>query len=103
MPAFEARLRDFEAANTQVMGISTDSIFSHEAWAKSLGGISYPLLGDIHREVVKKYGVYWPDMNANTRATFIVDRQGKIRFIEKYGRGELPDPEKILAEVRKLH
>src|SRR3989304_745513 len=60
MPAFEARAKDFEAAGTQVVGISTDSIYSHEAWARSLGGISYPLLGDIHREVVKKYGVYWP-------------------------------------------
>jgi len=103
MPAFESRLRDFEAAGTQVMGISTDSIFSHEAWAKSLGGISYPLLADIQREVAKKYGIHWPDMNANTRATFIVDKQGEIGFIEKYGRGELPDPEKILAEVKKLH
>ncbi len=102
MPAFEARLKDFEAAGTQVVGISTDSVFSHEAWAKSLGGISYPLLADIHREVVKKYGVHWPELNANYRATFIVDKAGRIRFIERYGKGELPDPDKILAEVKKL-
>jgi len=102
MPAFEARIRDFEAANTQVVGISTDSIYCHEAWAKSLGGISYPLLADIHREVVKQYGLHWPDLNANYRATFIVDAQGTIRFVERYGRGELPAPEKILAEVKKL-
>ena len=49
------------------------------------------------------YGIHWPDMNANTRATFIVDKQGRIGFIEKYGKGELPDPEKILTEVKKLH
>ena len=103
MPAFEARLKDFEAAGTQVVGISTDSIYCHEAWAKSLGGISYPLLGDTHREVVKKYGIHWPDLNANHRATFVVDKDGKIRFAERYGKGELPDPEKILAEVKKLH
>ena len=102
MPAFESRLRDFEAADTQVVGISTDSIYCHEAWAKSLGGISYPLLGDIHREVVKRYGVYWPDLNANYRATFVIDKQGTIRLVERYGRGELPDPEKILAEAKKL-
>jgi alkyl hydroperoxide reductase subunit AhpC len=102
MPAFEARLRDFEAANAQVMGISTDSIYCHEAWAKSLGGISYPLLADIHREAVKKYGIWWPDLNANYRATYVVDRQGKVRFVERYGKGEIPDPEKILAEVKKL-
>lgn len=103
MPAFEARLKDFEAANTQVMGISTDSIYSHENWAKQgCGGISYPLLSDIHREVVKKYGIWWPELNANYRATYIVDKQGKLRFVERYGKGEIPDPNKILAEVKKL-
>lgn len=102
MPAFEAKLKDFEAANTQVMGISTDSVFSHEAWAKSLGGISYPLLADVHRDVVKQYGIHWPELNANSRATFVIDKAGKVRFVEKYGKGELPDPDKILSEVKKL-
>ena len=84
------------------MGVGTDSIFCHDAWAKSLGGISYPLLGDVHREVVKKYGIWWPDLNANYRATYVVDKQGKVRFVERYGKGELPDPDKILAEVGRL-
>ena len=84
------------------MGISTDSIYSHDAWAKSLGGVSYPLLGDIHREVVKAYGVHWPELNACYRATFVIDTQGIVRLAERYGKGELPDPVKILGEVRKL-
>jgi alkyl hydroperoxide reductase subunit AhpC len=102
MPAFDRRVRDFEAANTQVLGISTDSPFSHENWAKAVGISHYPLLSDLHRKVAKDYGVYWPDWNANNRATFIVDRVGAVRFIERYGRGELPDPDRILAEVHKL-
>jgi alkyl hydroperoxide reductase subunit AhpC len=102
MPAFEARSRDFEAAGAQVVGISCDSIYSHEAWAKSLGGISFPLLGDIQRDVVKRYGIHWPELNACHRATFVIDRQGVVRFVERYGRGQLPDPLKILAEVKKL-
>ena len=102
MPAFEARLKDFEAAGAQVMGISTDSNYCHDAWARSLGGISYPLLGDIHRDVVKKYGIWWPELNANYRATYVVDKQGTVRFVETYGKGEIPDPSKILAEVKKL-
>ena len=102
MPAFEARLKDFEAADTQVVGISTDSIYSHEAWAKSLGGISYPLLADIHRDVVKRYGIHWPELNACYRATLVIDKQGQVRFVERYGKGELPDPQKILGEVKKL-
>ena len=102
MPAFDRRARDFEAANTQVLGISADSPFSHENWAKTVGISNYPLLSDIHRSTSRAYGVYWPDWNANVRATFIIDRNGTIRYSERYGRGELPDPDKVLAEVRKL-
>jgi peroxiredoxin len=95
MPAFDRRIADFEAANTQVLGISTDSPFSHASWAKAL-------LSDLHRTAVRDYGIYAPEWNANSRATFIVDTGGTIRFIERYGRGELPDPDRILAEVKKL-
>jgi peroxiredoxin (alkyl hydroperoxide reductase subunit C) len=102
MPAFDRRVRDFEAANTQVLGISTDSPFSHENWAKTVGISHYPLLSDIHRTASRDYGVYWPDWNANVRATFLIDRQGTIRFVERYGRGELPDPDRMLAEIKKL-
>jgi len=102
MPAFDKRVKDFEAVNTQVLGISTDSPFSHENWAKAVGISNYPLLSDVQRTVVKDYGIHWPDFNANVRATFILDGQGKIRFTERYGKGELPDPDKILTEVKKL-
>jgi peroxiredoxin len=102
MPAFDRRISDFEAANTQVLGISTDSPFSHENWAKAVGISRYPLLSDVHRSVVRDYGVYWTDWNANSRATFIIDKSGTIRFIERYQKGQLPDPDKILGEVKKL-
>ena len=102
MPAFDRRIKDFEAANTQVLGISTHSTFSHENWAKSVGISHYPLLSDIQRSTVRDYGVYWADWNANSRATFILDKQGVIRYTERYGKGELPDPDKILAEIKKL-
>jgi len=102
MPAFDKRVSDFEKANTQVLGISTDSPFSHENWAKAVGIQNYPLLSDIHRAAAKDYGVYWADWNANNRATFIVDKTGKVRFVERYGKGELPDPDKILGEIAKI-
>jgi peroxiredoxin len=102
MPAFDKRVSDFEAANTQVLGISTDSPFSHENWAKSVGITNYPLLSDVHRTVARDYGVYWADWNANNRATFIIDKNGIVKMVERYGKGELPDPDKVLAEVKKL-
>ena len=48
------------------------------------------------------YGIHWPELNACYRATFVIDGRGVIRFVERYGRGELPDPAKVLAEVKKL-
>jgi alkyl hydroperoxide reductase subunit AhpC len=102
MPAFDKRVSDFAEANTQVLGISTDSPFSHENWAKAVGIQNYPLLSDVHRTAAKDYGVYWPDWNANRRATFIVDKTGIVRFVERYGQGELPDPSAILTEVKKI-
>ena len=103
MPAFDKRVSDFEAANTQVLGISTDSPFSHENWAKSVGISNYPLLSDVHRTVARDYGVYWADWNANNRATIIIDKNGVVKMVERYGKGELPDPDKVLAEVKKLN
>ncbi len=102
MPAFDRRVKDFEAVNTQVLGISTDSPFSHENWAKAVSISNYPLLSDVHRAVAKDYGVYWPDWNANVRATFILDKSGEVCFTERYGKGEFPAPDKILEEVKKL-
>lgn len=102
MPAFDKRIADFEKANTQVLGISTDSPFSHDNWAKSVGISRYPLLSDMHRTVAKDYGVYNPEMNINSRATFVLDKTGTVRYVEKHGKGELPDPDKILAEVKRL-
>ena len=46
MPSYEEDLSEFERRNAQVLGISTDQVFSNEAWAKSMGGLSYPLCSD---------------------------------------------------------
>src|SRR3990167_6838839 len=89
MPAFDKRVKDFEAANTQVLGISTDSPFSHENWAKSVGISNYPLLSDVHRTAAKDWGVYWPDWNANVRATFIVDAKSEEHTSELQSQSNL--------------
>ena len=67
-----------QAADTQVMGVSIDSRFSHDNWAKSCGGISFPLLQDFHPkgDMAKKYGVYLDDNGITDRATVIIDKQG---------------------------
>lgn len=101
MPALEARRREFEAAGATILGISVDSTYSHEAWARH-HTLSYPLLSDIHRTVCQAYGVYNSERNCARRATFIVDKAGIVRFKEVYGPGQLPDPERLLAVLKSL-
>jgi peroxiredoxin (alkyl hydroperoxide reductase subunit C) len=101
MPALEARRQEFEAAGASVVGISIDSVYSHDAWARH-HGLSYPLLSDIHRTACQAYGVYNAERNCARRSIFVVDRAGIVRFKEVYGPGQLPDLETSLRIVRHL-
>lgn len=101
MPALEARRNDFEAAGAVILGISIDSVYSHDAWARH-HGLSYPLLSDIHRAVCQAYGIHNAERNCARRATVIVDKEGVVRFKEEYGPGQLPDPDRLLQVVRTL-
>lgn len=101
MPALEARRKDFEAAGAAILGISIDSVYSHDAWARH-HRLSYPLVSDIHRTACEAYGVYNPERNCARRSTFIVDRLGVVRFKELYGRGQLPDPDRLLSALKAL-
>jgi len=102
MPSLNARLADFEGCGAQVLGISVDSVPCHEAWAKSLGGLGYPLLSDIHRRACQAFGVHDPERNIARRSTFIVDREGILRFAETYPPRVTPDPEKLLGILRAI-
>jgi alkyl hydroperoxide reductase subunit AhpC len=101
MPALEARLKEFEAAGVAILGISIDSVYSHDAWAQH-HGLSFPLLSDIHRTVCQAYGVHNAERNCARRSVLIVDKEGVVRFTEEYGPGQLPDPERLLQVVKGL-
>jgi len=69
----------FEGKETVVLGVSCDSHFSHKAWIEKLG-LKQSLLSDLKREVSKKYGLYFQDLNCSKRATIIVDKSGKVNY-----------------------
>jgi peroxiredoxin len=104
MPSYEEDLSEFERRNTQVLGISTDQVHSNEAWAKSMGGLSYPLLSDNwpYGYVCTKYGVLRGDNGLAERAIFVVDKQGKIAYIDIHDIAEQPPTDKIIAALDKL-
>ncbi len=83
MKAYQAGLAKFEANNTQVLGISVDSIPTLQHWAQELG-VAFPLLSDfVNRKVATEYGVFNPERGFATRATFVVDKEGRIQHIEE--------------------
>jgi peroxiredoxin len=103
MPSYEEDLSEFERRNAQVLGISTDQVFSMEAWAKSMGGLSYPLLCDFwpHGHVSVQYGVLRPS-GQSERAIFVIDKAGIVRYVDIHDIGEQPPTDKIMEALDKL-
>jgi glutaredoxin-dependent peroxiredoxin len=83
MKALQENLSKLESADTQVLGVSMDSPFSNFAFAQK-NGISFPLLGDWGGAVTRKYGlmtvldIEGVPMESARRATFLIDKTGKI-------------------------
>src|SRR5215813_8808153 len=103
MPSYEEDLSEFERRNAQVLGISIDQVFSNEAWAKSMGGLSYPLLSDNwpYGYVAAQY-VFLRGSGTTERAIFVVDKDEIIRYIDIHAIGEQPPTDKIMAALDKL-
>ena len=104
MPSYEADKQRFAGYDAQVLGISVDSVPSHAAWAKSLGGISYDLLADFHPkgEVAKAYDTWREQSGFSDRALFIVDKAGKIAYIDRHELLDVPNNEELFEVLRKM-
>merc|ERR1712216_945900 len=82
--AFSDRMDEFKALNTEVMGCSVDSEFSHLAWVQTdrkaggLGDIAYPLVSDLTKGIAEDYQVLSEDGVA-LRGLFIIDKEGVIK------------------------
>lgn len=73
----------FEGADTQVLAISEDFTPSQKEFAEK-NKLTFPLLSDFSkRQVAKDYGVLIQDLGIANRATFVVDKEGKIQYIEE--------------------
>jgi peroxiredoxin len=108
LSAIQRDLARIAGYNAQVVGVSTDSIFSHQAFQKELGGLSFPLVADRwpYAAVAQAYGVFPPSKHqlpfVNDRAVFVVDKEGKIAWLRVYELGEQPENADILGVLRTL-
>ncbi len=85
-------LNDFVNDDVQVLTISVDSPYSHKIWADQQG-YQFPLLADFwpHGGVAQAYGVFNEEKGFANRGTFVIDRDGVIRFAEMNGPGQARD------------
>nr|ADX30686.1 2-Cys peroxiredoxin [Caragana jubata] len=100
--AFSDRHAEFEELNTEILGVSVDSVFSHLAWIQTdrksggLGDLKYPLVSDVTKSISKSYGVLIPDQGIALRGLFIIDKEGVIQHstINNLGIGRSVDETK---------
>ena len=88
---------------TQVLGLSVDSVPCLKAWADSLDGITYPLLSDFypHGAVAKKYGVLRKEGHSE-RAIFVLDREGIVRYVDVHDIDLQPDNDELFRVLREM-
>jgi mycoredoxin-dependent peroxiredoxin len=82
MKAYQADIAKFEATGTQIFGVSVDSVPANREFAKQIG-VTFPLLSDFKRTVVKDYGIFNEEQGFGNRATFVIDKDGVIRHIDE--------------------
>src|SRR5262252_1113895 len=104
---FRSRNDDAVADGLVIFGISVDSVFSHEAFAKELGGLPFHLVGDFERKMVTDYGVRRDDVAGYSgmarRTIFIIDRAGVIRWTWVGSReNPQPDYDGVSAEAKEI-
>lgn len=83
--AFSDRYEEFKQIDTEVLGVSVDSEFSHLAWIQTdrksggVGDLNYPLVSDIKKEISAAYNVLDPEAGVALRGLFIIDKEGIIQ------------------------
>lgn len=83
--AFDRRMEEFKKRGVEVMGVSIDSHFTHNAWRKTpvnnggIGEVGYTLVADMTHAICKAYDVETPDGAVAFRGSFLIDTKGMVR------------------------
>jgi glutaredoxin-dependent peroxiredoxin len=96
----------YSALNAAIIGISVDTPFAQEAWAKQ-EKITIPLASDLDKTVIKDYDVMFPKLagvgTTAARAAFVIDKQGVVQYAEQTATPkDLPNFEAVKQTLGKL-
>ena len=94
---------DFRRLGVEIYSVSTDTHFVHKAWhdaSDTIGKIRYPMLGDASGAITNGFGVMREGVGLADRATFLVDPDGVIQFIEISAEGVGRNAVELLRKVK---
>jgi len=83
--AFDHRYEEFKKRGVEVVGVSIDSQFTHNAWRNTptenggIGAVKYTLAADVKHDIAKAYGIEHPEAGVALRASFLIDKNGVVR------------------------
>ena len=83
--AFDHRYEEFKKRGVEVVGVSIDSEFTHNAWRNTptenggIGAVKYAFAADVKHEIAKAYGIEHPEEGVALRASFLIDKNGVVR------------------------
>ena len=99
-------IQQFQAENTEVLGMSGNSPFSQKAFA-DFAKINYPLLSDASGKTMTTFGVYIDQERRQAKRSYIIiDKEGVVRYFNvrpSNGPKDLLSTEELLAEVKKVN
>lgn len=98
MKAYQGKLAELEASDTQVLGVTMDTPSKTKTFAGN-AALTFPLLLDRDGKVTRKYGIYDPHKKAARRVTFLIDKRGKI--IARQIDTEAMDPDAIVQACKR--
>ena len=99
-------LKDYEGLNCKVFGVSTDSPFALNSWAKEQG-YQFPLLSDFNKDVARAYDSLYEELlgfkGVCKRSAYVIDKTGKVQYAEVMDNaGNLPNFDAIKACLKQL-
>jgi len=100
---FRDRAAEIRGLNAEVIGVSTDGPFCHQAFAEKVG-FDFPLLSDYNKEIIPQYGIQYEDLagfkGLAKRSVFVIDQDSTVKY--KWvtdDPGVLPDLDEVIAAI----
>ena len=94
---------EFKAANTEILSVSTDTVFVHKAWydnSPSIGSIKFPMLADPTGKLCKQFGTYIAEEGLSLRGSFVIDPEGVLRAYELHDNSIGRSASELLRKVQ---